>query len=122
MAEDPKFMETYLEHALNVIDHAKLIPKVMFKQCKGVMLITAREGAFLVSNTNGSGVLIPHKEDGTWGLPMAVHLNAYGLGATFGYANQDIVIIMNHFNMERLLEGRGETRLGLEAGFACGTW
>lgn len=118
--EEPRFMETYLEHALKVIDHAKHIPKGLFKQSKGVMLITAREGAFLVSNTSGNGVLLAHNEDGSWGAPMAVHLNAFGLGATFGYANHDIVIIMNHFAMNRLLDGRGETRLGVEAGFVCG--
>ena len=85
------------------------------------MLISAREGAFLISSTNGSGVLISHNKDGSWGAPMAVHLNGFGAGATFGYANQDIVIIMNHFAMDRLLSGNGETRLGLEAGFTCGT-
>lgn len=119
-AEDPRFMETYLENAISVIDHAKYIPKGLFKLCKGVMLITAREGAFLVSSTSGSGVLISHNDDGSWGAPMAIHLSAFGGGATFGYAKQDIVVIMNHFAMDRLLEGRGETSLGLSAGFACG--
>lgn len=119
--EDPRFMESYLENALSVIDHAKRIPKALFKAAKGVMLISAREGGFLVSATSGSGVLISHNKDGSWGnTPMAIHVNGYGGGAVFGYANQDIVVIMNHFSMNRLLEGRGETRLGLEVGFACG--
>lgn len=119
---DPKFIEGFLENAIAVIDHAKFIPKMMFKQCRGVMLITAREGAFLVSNTNGSGVMISHNDDGSWGMPMAMKLNAFGVGATFGYAKQDIVIIMNHFSMDRLLAGRGETSLGLDAGFAIGEY
>lgn len=120
--EDPRFMETYLEHALNVIDHAKHIPKGLFKEAKGVMLISAKEGGFLISSTSGTGVLVAHNDDGSWGAPMALHLNGFGVGAVFGYANQDIVVIMNHFSMNRLLEGRGETRLGLDVGFACGAY
>jgi hypothetical protein len=147
---DPRFIEQYLEHALSVIDHAKHIPKGLFKQAKGVMLLSAQEGGFLVSATSGSGVLISHNDDGSWGAPMAMHLNGFGGGAVFGYANQgtlgefvdvslseptscthtnvvlvlptsiEIVIIMNHFAMNLLLQGRGETRLGLDAGFTCG--
>jgi len=120
MSTDIRFIETYLKQALQVLDHAKHIPKGFFKESKGVMLISASEGGFLVSATNGAGVLVPHMEDGTWGMPLAIHLNAFGLGATFGYANQDIVVIMNHFAMNRLLEGRGETKLGLYVGFTCG--
>jgi hypothetical protein len=118
--EDPRFMESYLQHAMNVIDNAKHIPKVFFKEAKGVMLISAREGGFLVSNTSGTGVLVPHNKDGTWGMPMAVHLEGFGIGAVFGYANKDIIVIMNHFAMNRLLEGRGQTKLGVDMGFACG--
>jgi lipid-binding SYLF domain-containing protein len=118
--ESPRFMENYLQHGLNVLDDAKHIPKVFFKEAKGVMLISAHEGGFLVSNTSGTGVLIPHKEDGTWGMPMAVHLEGYAIGAVFGYANKNVVVIMNHFAMNRLLEGRGQTKLGVDVGFACG--
>jgi len=62
MSTDIRFMETYLEQALQVLDNAKHIPKGFFKESKGVMLISACEGGFLVSATNGTGVLVPQPQ------------------------------------------------------------
>jgi lipid-binding SYLF domain-containing protein len=72
-----------------------------------------------IAGGDGAGVLLAHKE-GNWSDPVAVHLVKMGAGATFGLANRDTVVVLNHFAMKRLLEGKEKVSLGEDIGAAAG--
>ena len=73
----------------------------------------------VLSCQGGSGVALAHK-DGKWSNPIAVNIISVGGGAVFGYANKCVIILLNHFAMNRLLEGSGSISIGVDAGFAVG--
>lgn len=59
--------------------------------------------------------MLQHK-DGKWSNPVAVNILSVGGGAVFGYANKCVIILMNHFAMDRLMKGNGTISLGVDAG------
>lgn len=104
---------------VQALGHGKKIPKKPVKACAGVLLLTAGEGGFALSAQGGNGVMIKHK-DGKWSNPVAVNILSLGGGAVFGYANKCIIVLLNHFAMDRLLKGDGSISIGVDAGFAIG--
>jgi lipid-binding SYLF domain-containing protein len=67
----------------------------------------------------GNGVALQHK-DGKWSNPVAVNILSVGGGAVFGYANKCVIVLLNHFAMDRLLKRNGSIAIGVDAGFAVG--
>lgn len=104
---------------LQVLDHAGNIPKKLIKACAGILLLKAQEAGFGVSAQGGNGVALAHK-DGKWSNPVCVNIISGGVGAVFGYANKSVVVLLNQFTMNRLLEGNGSIDIGVDAGFAVG--
>ena len=68
------------------------IPKVIIKDCKGIIILTVAEAGFIVSGNVGTGVIIAHKEDGTWSPPSALGLGGIGWGLMAGAEVKDLVI------------------------------
>lgn len=66
-----------------------------------------------------NGVALQHK-DGKWSNPVAVNILSVGGGAVFGYANKTVIVLLNHFAMDRLLKGNGSIAIGVDAEFAVG--
>lgn len=82
-------------------------------------MVEASEGGLVVSAQGGNGVALQHK-DGKWSNPVAVNILSVGGGAVFGYANKCVIMLLNHFAMDRLLKGNGSMSIGVDAGFAIG--
>ena len=68
------------------------IPKVIIKDCKGIIILTVAEAGFIFSGNVGTGVIIAHKEDGTWSPPSALGLGGIGWGLMAGAEVKDLVI------------------------------
>mmetsp|Transcript_2327 Transcript_2327/g.4206 ORF Transcript_2327/g.4206 Transcript_2327/m.4206 type:complete len:173 (+) Transcript_2327:733-1251(+) len=119
---DPKIPDQFsgfLEAGLKALEHGSKIPKALIKACAGVCLLEAGEGSLVVSMQGGNGVALQHK-DGKWSNPVAVNILSVGGGAVFGYANKCVIVLLNHFAMDRLLNGNGSIAIGVDAGFAVG--
>jgi len=122
---NPDDMEGFIEIGLKVLDLVadKKIPKAMFKNCAGIVLLSAEEGGLFISSQGGSGVALFHNTtDGKWSNPLAVNHISVGAGLVFGYAHKELVAFLNHFAMKKLLEGDGSLDIGVDAGFAVGQY
>lgn len=117
----PKHMKGFTSAAVHVLDTVKGIPTGLFGACAGIILITAKEMGIVGSGHSGYGVSMSHnKKDSSWSSPVAVSLGGVGFGAVFGYANKDVLVLLNPAGMERLLQGHGQLKIDAETGFAAG--
>lgn len=70
---NPEAMKDFIGAGIKVLERGEKIPKFMWKQCAGVVLVSAEEAGFLVSAQGGAGVALAHK-DGKWSNPIAVNI------------------------------------------------
>jgi lipid-binding SYLF domain-containing protein len=115
----PSFKEL-TDMAVHVMENCN-VPKTLFKECAGVILVKSSEVGLVVSLSSGGGLLLKHK-DGEWSNPAAVLVDKHGAGAVFGMADRDTVIVLNHFAMTSLLEKaeKGVFTLGEDIGGCLG--
>jgi hypothetical protein len=91
------------------------IPPDMFHLCSGLVMISATEVGFGFTSQSGAGVAVKRHGD-KWAPPVAVTLSGMGIGAVVGAADKDILIVLNPAAMKRLLEGKGEVKIGVDMG------
>lgn len=115
----PQFMEGFIGNGMHVLGRADKVPKLLFKQCGGILLISSKESGMFITGEKGAGVAMC-RNDGKWSAPIAVTLDTLGWGAAIGVAEKDCLILLNHFAMKRLLEGNFQAKLGLDIGLAVG--
>lgn len=125
-----KAMQGYIDIGMKVLDRAtkSAIPKVMFQQCSGILLISAAEIGLIFSGQQGSGVALAHKnskegddDKKCWSNPIAISIGALGVGAVLGFAvGKEIIVFLNALAMEKFLQGDGSFNMGAEFGFAAG--
>jgi len=95
---DLRTMEGILIHAKHVLDQALSpswagIPKVIIKNCKGIVILTVAEAGFIFSGNVGTGVIIAHDQvRGTWSPPSALGLGGVGFGLMAGAEVKDLLI------------------------------
>jgi len=118
-------MDTCLKAADSVLDTFKgqgfEFPKALWDNCKAVVIISEGEGGFLVTVGEGAGVIVPKKEDGSWGNPCAISVTSFSIGAVIGATQKKIVLFpMTDYALKTYAESEGKFDLGLNAGLAIG--
>jgi lipid-binding SYLF domain-containing protein len=98
------------------------VPKSLFKECMGVVLISVIEAGFMFSGNVGTGIILKKKDDDgkVWSPPTACGLTGVGWGFLIGASVKDIIIfIMDLSTLDSLLAdkglkmgGQGELTLG----------
>jgi lipid-binding SYLF domain-containing protein len=106
-------------NGIHVLENVKYIPPTTIPLCSGIILISSREVGFVVSSQAGAGVAVKREGD-KWSAPVAVTLSGMGMGAVFGSADKEMLIALNPLAMKRLLEGKGQLKVGVDMGFASG--
>ena len=96
-------MEGMIWNANHVLDSAldpktNGIPRDLFKQCKGIVLLSVIEAGFCFSGNVGTGVVMARADDGSWSPPSAVGLAGVGFGFMFGAETKDILILIMDSN------------------------
>lgn len=122
-----KGMQRYIDIGLKVLDRVTnsndMIPKIMFQQCAGILLISAEEIGMILSGQRGSGVALAHNKDSKkWSNPIAISISALGVGAVWGFSGKEIVVFLDPLAMEKFLEGDGSFNVGADFGFAAGSF
>lgn len=119
----PATMDNCLEEAIQVFadgDCTKGIPAPLLRKCKGVIVAHVNEYALAATGGAGKGVMVAHKEDGSWGPPAAVSVSSMGIGADIGVASKYIFIIPMTEDGFKTLTQNEKLQLGLELGIAIG--
>ncbi len=88
------------------------IPKVIVKDCKGIIILTVAEAGFIFSGNVGTGVIIAHKEDGTWSPPSALGLGGIGWGLMAGAEVKDLVICVMDESTLNTFAGEHHMKIG----------
>ncbi|KAL3783947.1 hypothetical protein ACHAW5_010461 [Stephanodiscus triporus] len=122
---DMKTMEGIIFHAKNVLDQALSpnwagIPKGIIKDCKGIIILTVAEAGFIFSGTVGTGVIIAHKEDGTWSPPSALGLGGIGWGLMAGAEVKDLVICVMDDATLKTFSGEHHVKIGTQIAATVG--
>lgn len=86
-----------ISRALDILYHAEHdIPRQYFRDCFGVLFLSATEFGVFVSGTHGSGILMSHNpRTNTWSSPLSVNLQGVGVGLTVGSEQKDVVIFFH---------------------------
>ena len=103
-----------------VLEYGEKIPKRLLKACAGIILYESSEAGLVVSIEEGNGVALAHHKDGSWSNPIAITMTSAGAGLVAGYADKSVIMLLNHFAMDKLLKSQGMLSIGVEAGFALG--
>lgn len=118
-------MEGMIWNANHVLDSAldpktNGIPRDLFKQCKGIVLLSVIEAGFCFSGNVGTGVVMARADDGTWSPPSAVGLAGMGFGFMFGAETKDILILIMDSNTLQAYSGDGIIKFGGQVGITAG--
>jgi lipid-binding SYLF domain-containing protein len=72
------------------------------------------EAGFIFSGTVGTGVIIAHKEDGTWSPPSALGLGGIGWGLMAGAEVKDLVICVMDDATLKTFSGEHHVKIGTQ--------
>lgn len=115
-------MEDCLKKAVEVLSTqplGKFVPKAILRGCKGIGLIVSKEFGVGVKGGGGSGVLMKHNDDGTWGPPAALNVDFGGIGLDFGFVNKYVLVVpMTDKALEKMT--KAQLMWGAELGLALG--
>mmetsp|Transcript_12996 Transcript_12996/g.27607 ORF Transcript_12996/g.27607 Transcript_12996/m.27607 type:complete len:246 (+) Transcript_12996:108-845(+) len=99
-------MEGMIYNANNVLDQAlspdtEGIPRGVFQNCKGIVLLSVIEAGFILSGNVGTGVIIAHNTTTntatnttteSWSPPVALALGGIGCGIVAGAEKKDLIL------------------------------
>jgi len=114
---DPKAIDANIDAAMKALDHGVNIPKIYYKRCSGLLILSGEEGGIGISAQGGRGVLLRHK-DGVWSNPIAMNYGGIGAGAVIGFAEKDVLVFLNPFAMTKFLEAKDQLKLNVDFGIA----
>jgi lipid-binding SYLF domain-containing protein len=118
-------MEGMIWNANHVLEQALApgvngIPKMLFENCKGVVLISVLEAGFIFSGSLGTGIILAKHGDGSWSNPSACGISGLGWGLLVGGSVKDIIVfIMDETTLKNIGEKNG-VRLGAQAELTVG--
>jgi lipid-binding SYLF domain-containing protein len=118
-------MEGMIKNANKVLDQAlkpgiKGLPKNLFDECLGIILISIAEAGFLFSANVGSGIAMTKNEDGSWSPPCAVGLTGVGFGLLAGASVKDVfMFLMDQETVNSVLSENG-LKVGAQAELTVG--
>lgn len=114
---DRTTMEGMIWNASHVLDQALSpdtagIPHGMIENCKGIILLSVVEAGFVFSGNVGTGVVVAHKNDGTWSPPSAIGLGGIGWGFMVGAEVKDMVICIMDDATLSAISGQHQVKIG----------
>lgn len=84
----------------------------MIENCKGIILLSVVEAGFVFSGNVGTGVVVAHKNDGTWSPPSAIGLGGIGWGFMVGAEVKDMVICIMDDATLSAISGQHQVKIG----------
>lgn len=85
------------------------MPKKLFEDCVGIVIMSTVQMGFLLSGTTGSGILMKKTKDSTgWSPPCAVGMSGLGFGLLIGISASDVfVFVMDDLTLDAMLTKHG---------------
>ena len=86
------------------------MPKKLFEDSVGIVMVSTVQLGFLLAGTVGTGIVLKKIGDEKWSPPCAVGMSGLGFGLLLGASAKDLVIfIMDDITMESLTTTHGAT-------------
>jgi len=123
--ENPFQLTTYYFSANDVLEQALKpgingVPKDLFQECCGMIMISIVEVGFIFSGNVGTGIILAKQDDGSWSPPCACGLTGIGFGLLAGGSVKDVMVfIMDKDTMRTAAASRG-IKLGSQAEVTVG--
>lgn len=86
----------------------KSIPDAILRQAKGLAIITVVKVGMMVTYNIGTGLVIAHREDGSWSPPSAISSLGVGWGAQVIILSLFALITLSYFYVFNLREHGNE--------------
>ena len=95
-------------HLLDLVLDPKTpgVPRVLFRDCKGLVLLSVIEAGFIFSGSVGTGVILTQNDMGEWSAPSALGLTGVGFGVLAGAEVKDILILLVDDHAVNALAGK----------------
>lgn len=111
--------------ANKVLDQAlkpgiKGLPKNLFDECLGLVLISIAEGGFIFSANVGTGIAMTKTEDGSWSAPCAVGLTGVGFGLLVGASVKDVFMFLMDDETVNSVTSENGLKVGAQAELTVG--
>lgn len=97
-----------------------IIPIEVLRYAKGIVFMTQIKGAWVISGTLGSGVIMKRISNDKWSPPSSIGMTSIGAGLQAGAQKTDIVIILNDTAAVKAFESRGQLKLGGDYAISAG--
>eukprot|EP01134_Creolimax_fragrantissima_P002201 CFRG2201T1 len=74
----------------------KFVPDILYKKCKGIVILHVVKVGMGISVRGGSGIVVSYdNKNNAWGAPAAIELAGGGFGTQIGGQVSDILLILN---------------------------
>ena len=82
------------------------IPRSLFQQCHGILLLSIVEAGFIFTGNVGTGIMLAKNSSGCWSPPCAMGMTGIGWGFVVGGSIKDLVVfLMDHDVVDTLACG-----------------
>ena len=71
------------------------IPRNVFHECKGLVILSIYKAAFIIGAQGGEGLVVIREKGGKWSPPSAISAAGAGVGFQAGGSVQDYVLLLN---------------------------
>ena len=82
------------------------IPRNVFHECKGLVILSIYKAAFIIGASGGEGLVVMRK-GGKWSSPSGISAAGAGVGFQAGVSNQDFVMLLNTEEAVKQFEQKG---------------
>merc|ERR1712151_426209 len=96
------------------------VPRVLFRDCKGLVLLSVVEAGFIFSGSVGTGVILTQNDEGEWSAPSALGLTGVGFGVLAGAEVKDILILLVDDHAVNAMAGEHQIKFGSQLGITAG--
>ena len=117
-------MQDDVDQAITILERfqeipEKSIPPAVFKNAKGLSILTVIKAGFIFSGRGGKGIVVARTENG-WSGPSAIGTGGAGFGFQVGAQASEFVIILNTNEAVKAFSRGGNLALGTELSVAAG--
>lgn len=95
------------------------IPPAVFRQAKGLAILTVTKAGFILSARGGTGIVVARRGKG-WSGPSAIGTGGAGFGLQVGAQVTEFVIVLNTDNAVKAFSQGGNVSLGADLSVAAG--
>jgi len=117
-------MQADVEQAVAIVEGfqkipEQAIPRAVFREAKGLAIVTVTKAGFIVSGRGGTGVVVSRTGNG-WSGPSAIGIGGMGFGFQAGAQVSELVIILNTPEAVNAFSKGGNVTLGGNLSMAAG--